>query len=96
VDARWFDRRELLQLWREHGSRGVEAGYRQELPGLSDPKGRTMVSSWMLCCLDALEGGGGVSVTEVSGQRSLELAPAGMTKTRLYFLASRPTNSKQS
>ena len=54
---------------------------------VSDPQGRTMVSSWVLCCLDALfEVSGGVQVTEVTAQPNLELAPAGAI--RLHYLTS--------
>ena len=87
-DARWFDRRELMQLWRHHGAQGVDTGYRQDLPGLSDPQERTMVSSWLLCCLDAFEAGGGVPVTEVTAHPDLELPPAGAI--RLHYLAPPP------
>ena len=97
ADARWFERKELLRLWKQHGSQGVDE-YRQELPGLPDPKGRTMVSSWALCCLHAFEGGGGVQVQEIrrTGKALADVPGA----VKLHYLAvptgaSAPAQSAQ-
>lgn len=61
--ARWFDRCELLAHYKDAGgpALGTEA-HRMELPSLSDPDGRTTVSTWALRCLSSYDAGDGMAV----------------------------------
>ena len=75
--AQWFDRRALLRLWEESAGGTVATDqHRIELPGLSDPSERNVVSTWALRSLRSLEEGQGMLV-KPAGDRAVFFIPPG-------------------